>query len=165
MAAHTRAGSHQSRDLTVVEQQAQQLLESVARFRIKFLSLMNNALSRGHLNLPQYTALSVVVLSGPLAMGQLTQGLRVSTAAATNVVDKLVQMRMVARRRHERDRRVVLVEATTRGRRTVERVQQGVGEVLAGLLAQLSPRERRQLVAVHERLTELAWELPSEGKR
>jgi len=145
-----------------VQHQAGRLQEAMRLFSIRLLALMNNVLSHGQLNLPQYNALSAVALTGKMSMGELTEALCVSTAAATNVVDRLVQLRLVGRRRDVRDRRVVLVTPTAKGRRTVEQVKRDVGAVFSRLLEGLSPEERKQFVGVYERVTDLVWELPLE---
>ena len=149
---------------TEVEEQARRLQEAMRLFSIKLFSLMNNVLSHGQLNLPQYNALNAVVLHAPLSMGKLTEDLCVSTAAATNVVDRLVQLGLVERHRDDRDRRVVLVTPTAKGRRTVMGVQEDVGALFAGLLERLSPEQRRRFLEVYERMTSLVWEMPLEAK-
>jgi len=149
---------------TEVQEQARRLQEAMRLFSIKLFSLMNNVLSRGQLNLPQYNALKAVALHAPLSMGKLTEDLCVSTAAATNVVDRLVQLGLVERRRDERDRRVVLVTPTAKGRRTVRGVHQDVGALFVRLLERLSAEERREFLQVYERMTGLVWEMPLEVK-
>jgi len=156
---------HRGEGRRQVEQQARRLQETLRRLSIKLVSLMNNVLSRGQLNLPQYNALTTVAFDGPLSMGQLTEALCVSTAATTHIADRLVQMDLVKRSRQERDRRVVLVEATPKGRRTVEQIHREAGAIFSRLLEALSPAERKQLVNVYERLTNLVWELRLEERR
>ncbi|MDF1604555.1 MarR family transcriptional regulator [Nocardioides sp. YIM 152315] len=55
----------------------------------------------------------------PLGPGELARILRVSTAAATGLVDRLAQRGHVERRAHELDRRRTQVEVTTSGREEV----------------------------------------------
>jgi len=141
-----------------IADQAKRLVETARRFRIKIVSLMNNVLSRGRLNLPQYNALSTLVLRGPFNMSQLAEALCVSTAAATNVVDKLVQLGLVRRGRGEHDRRVVLVKPTAKGRRTVEAVERDVMRFFTRLLHSLSEEEREQFVTLYERLNSIVWD-------
>ena len=145
--------------------EAARLVEAMRRFAIRLNSLTNNVLSRGQLNLPQYNALSAIAPGSPLSMGRLTEALCVSMAAVTNLVDRLVELGLVRRGRDRRDRRVVLVEPTAKGRRTVEQVQRDVIALFSKLLEKLSPAEREQCVTVYERMTALVWELPLEMKR
>lgn len=142
--------------------QAGRLQEAMQLFSIKLFSLMNNALSRGQLNLPQYNALSAVVLNGQMTMGELTEALCVSTAGATNLVDRLVQLGLAERRRNPHDRRVVLVTPTAKGRRAAQRIRQDVVAIFQQLLEALSLQQRKLFVRVIERVAELVWQLPLE---
>ena len=161
-----RASSGGQRDARLpIQKRARRLLEAIRRFRIKLTSLMSNVLSRGQLNLPQYNALSAVVLYGPLNMSQLTKALCVSTAAATNVVDKLVQLGLVRRSRDQRDRRVVMVRTTRKGRRTVQALEGDVMAIFTRILGSLSDEESESFVAMYEQLTSLVWDLSLEAKR
>jgi len=153
-------GSKKAR--STVQEQARRLLENAARVRIKLTSLTNNVVSRGQLNLPQFNALSAVAMSGPLNMTQLTEALCVSTAAATNVMDKLVDLGLAKRGRHKSDRRVVLVEATPKGRRTVEVLERDFIAIFSHLLERLSEEEREAFVGIYERLNRILWDEPPE---
>ena len=162
--ARVTTGSGKAKEAeTIVQDQATRLQETMRLFSVKLFSLMNNVLSRGQLNLPQYNALSAVALNAPLSMGGLTEDLCVSTAAATNVVDRLVQLKLVQRFRDSRDRRVVLVKPTAKGRRTVAQVQQDIGTIFVGLLQRLTPEQRQQFLEVYEQVTSLVWETSLEG--
>jgi len=145
-----------------VQEQAKRLLENAARVRIKLTSLTNNVVSRGQLNIPQFNALSALAMSGPMNMTHLTEALYVSTAAATNVMDKLVDLGLAKRGRDESDRRVVLVEATAKGRRTVEVLERDFIAVFSHLLEHLSEEEREAFVGIYERLNQILWDEPPE---
>lgn len=140
-------------------EQVTRLVEAMRLFSVKLGSLTNNVLSRGQLNLPQYNALAAVNQGGRLTMGALTQALCLSTAATTHVVDRLVHLGLVSRRRSERDRRVVWVMPTTKGRQTVEQVKRDVEAIFGRLLGQMPPDDRLEFVEVYEQVTKLIWEL------
>jgi DNA-binding MarR family transcriptional regulator len=144
------------------EEQVARLVEAMRLFSVKLVSLMNNVVSRGQLNLPQYNALAALKRAGRLTMGDLTQALCSSTAATTHVVDRLVHLGLVHRRRNERDRRVVWVTPTTKGRQTVSQVKSDVEAVFIRLLQQIAPEDRLEFVDVYEQVTQLIWELPLE---
>jgi DNA-binding MarR family transcriptional regulator len=143
-------------------EQVTRLVEAMRLFSVKLGSLTNNVLSRGQLNLPQYNALAALNQGGRLTMGALTQALCLSTAATTHVVDRLVHLGLVSRRRSERDRRVVWVMPTTKGRQTVEQVKRDVEAIFSRLLGQMPPEDRLEFVEVYEQVTKLIWELPLE---
>lgn len=67
------------------------------------------------------SALSVVVFRGPLTIGELAQAEGVRSATMTGIVTGLEEQGLVRRRPDDRDRRAVLVEATSAGRRVITR--------------------------------------------
>jgi DNA-binding MarR family transcriptional regulator len=144
------------------EEQVTRLVEAMRLFSVKLGSLTNNVVSRGQLNLPQYNALAALNQGGRLTMGGLTQALCLSTAATTHVVDRLVHLGVVSRRRSERDRRVVWVMPTVKGRQIVEQVKRDVEAIFSRLLGQMPAEERLEFVEVYEQVTKLIWELPLE---
>jgi len=139
-------------------EQVTRLVEAMRLFSVKLVSLMNNVVSRGQLNLPQYNALAALNRGGRLTMGDLTQALCSSTAATTHVVDRLVHLGLVSRRRNERDRRVVWVMPTAKGRQTVDQVKRDVEAVFTRLLQQITPEDRLEFVDVYEQVTRLIWD-------
>lgn len=144
------------------DEQVTRLVEAMRLFSVKFGSLTNNVVSHGQLNLPQYNALAALNRGDRLTMGALAQALCLSTAATTHVVDRLVHLGLVSRRRSERDRRVVWVMPTTKGRETVEQVKRDVEAIFSRVLGQMPPEERLEFVEVYEQVTKLIWELPLE---
>jgi DNA-binding MarR family transcriptional regulator len=69
---------------------------------------------RGSLSLIHLHVLTILE-DGPLSMSHLAQGLDVSVASATGIVDRMEERKLVARRSHPDDRRVVIVQVTRRG--------------------------------------------------
>jgi DNA-binding MarR family transcriptional regulator len=144
------------------DEQVTRLVEAMRLFSVKLGSLTNNVVSHGQLNLPQYNALAALNQGGRLTMGALAQALCLSTAATTHVVDRLVHLGLVSRRRSERDRRVVWVMPTTKGRQTVEQVKHDVEAIFSRVLGQMPREDRLEFVEVYEQVTKLIWELPLE---
>ena len=66
------------------------------------------------------SALSVVVFGGPLTLGELAAAEQVRPPTMTRIVAGLEEAGLVARETDARDRRVVRVTATGRGRRLME---------------------------------------------
>ncbi|MEJ2816128.1 MarR family winged helix-turn-helix transcriptional regulator [Caulobacter sp. CCG-8] len=93
-------------------------------------------------NVTDMAALEQLLNNGPMTPGQLAGHLKVTTAAATQIVDRLERAGHVARERRAHDRRkvcIVPVEAS------VERAFAQLAPMLDGLdgvIAGLSPGER-----------------------
>lgn len=103
------------------------------------------------------SVLSVLAFGGPRTISQLASAERVSAPAITRIVTSLEELGLVQRTRDSRDRRVVTVTVTVRGRRLMERGRARRIEVLAERLRSTTPKELEALgaaTAVLERLLE-----------
>jgi DNA-binding MarR family transcriptional regulator len=94
---------------------------------------------------PRAAALSVLVFGGPMPIGQLATVEQVSAPAITKTVTALEAAGLARRERSSRDRRVVLVRATAKGRALLERGRAARVAAVAGLLTGLSATDLRTL--------------------
>ncbi len=74
----------------------------------------------GQLSYAQIELLSELFQRGPLPMGELAAAAGLSPAAASQMLDHLVDEGHVERARSESDRRVVVIKLTRNGRRRIE---------------------------------------------
>lgn len=116
--------------------------------RLKTISVMTRQVSRKigenlGVNVTDMAALEQLLSDGPMTPGQLAEHLKVSTAASTQIVDRLERAGHVARQRQDGDRRkicVVPLEAS------LDRAFEQLAPMLDGLdgvIAALSPAERQ----------------------
>lgn len=94
---------------------------------------------------PHASVLSVLVFGDAMPIGQLAALEQVSAPAITKTVTALERAGLVRRTRSERDRRVVLVAATARGRSRLERGRAARVRAVADLLDGLSAADLRTL--------------------
>ncbi len=92
--------------------------------------------------LMQFAVLSIVEQE-TLTVGQLASKEHVRSQTMTVVVDRLEEQGFVVRRRDDRDRRVVRVAITAKGRRYVARRHARSESYLRSLVATMSAEERR----------------------
>lgn len=115
--------------------------------RLKTISFLNREIGKKigetvGVNVTDMAAMELVLNSGSLTPGQLAERLKVTTAAATQIVDRLERAGHVARERKATDRRkifVVPVEAS------VARVFEQLAPMLEGLdkvIANVAPTDR-----------------------
>ena len=90
------------------------------------------------LTLLQLHFLKLVVLQGRHPVGHFTRLVAMSSPAATQCVDKLERLELVARSPSARDRRVTLLEATDLGRSLVDRYDRMEQQRLEAVLTALS---------------------------
>jgi DNA-binding MarR family transcriptional regulator len=80
-----------------------------------FLSFMHHS----NLSMPHLNILMQLYYHGPQSLLALRQTMLTSRAAATQLVDKLVQLKLVERTEDTRDRRVKMIHLTDAGRKLV----------------------------------------------
>lgn len=81
----------------------------------------------------------------PARASEVARAVGLSPAGATDVIDRLEQRRLVLRRAHPRDRRVVLVRLTLPGRRAYREARSSVRALLHELSGGITPQERQAL--------------------
>ena len=93
------------------------------------------------LSAPRLSALSVVVYRGPISVTELAKAEGVTAPTMTRLIQALVHAGLVEKRADSTDNRVVLVRATSDGRRTLEAARAKRLAALRALLAQLEPEQ------------------------
>lgn len=116
------------------------------------LALMNQA----GLSMAQMVGLHVLIFRGACSVSALAACLRLSPAATSHLVDRLVQAALVERTEDAVDRRSKRLAITEKGRALVQRVQEERARELSAVMSRLSPGVRRSFAEVLERvITEL----------
>ena len=107
---------------------------------------------------PAYGVLSLLetVPGRCLPMNDISRRTWVTAANVTGVVDTLQKKGFVLRRPHPRDRRVILVGLTPRGRQRLARILPRQFNFIRGLFAIFNERERNELLGFLERFREEA---------
>ena len=88
------------------------------------------------------SALSVLVFGGPRTLTELAHAEQVTTATMSRLVTAMEGEGLVRREPHEEDARAMRLHATAKARRILERGRARREEVLEGLFAPLTARER-----------------------
>jgi DNA-binding MarR family transcriptional regulator len=87
------------------------------------------------------SALSVLVFAGPKTVSELATMERVKVPTMSRLVSAMEDELLVRREPHGTDARAVVLHATAKGRRVLERARETRLSLLESLLAQASPRE------------------------
>ncbi|NQT46096.1 MAG: MarR family transcriptional regulator [Candidatus Omnitrophica bacterium] len=75
------------------------------------------------ISLPQILILEILLVKGKAIMSELANDLRISTAGTTGLADRMIAAGYLKRYRSKEDRRLVYVEMTAKGRRTIEDIR------------------------------------------
>jgi len=114
------------------------------------------------LSMPQFSLMMQMYHRGACGMSGISERFEITPAAASQLVDKLVQSGLIVRDEDPNDRRAKLLDLTSRGRKLVE---QGIEERyrwIDELGEKLTPEERAQIGEALELLTRAAQELEAQ---
>jgi DNA-binding MarR family transcriptional regulator len=107
------------------------------------------------LSVPQFRALCLVDRCPTACLGALAEHLGSSGPSASRLVSGLVRKGFITRSTCDDDRRQIALVLTQRGRNALAVARQAAMEALAGELAQLDQRQRRNLLRAMNDLTEI----------
>src|SRR5215216_802541 len=114
------------------------------------------------LSMPQFSVLMQLHYRGACGMSKVSEGFDITPAAASQLVDKLVQSGFVQRVEDPNDRRAKLLSLTTKGQ---ELIQQGIEERyrwVEEVATKLSAEERAQVSEALNIMTRAAQEMELE---
>ena len=114
------------------------------------------------LSMPQFSVLMQLHYRGACGMSKVSEGFDITPAAASQLVDKLVQSGLIQRVEDPHDRRAKLLNLTDKGS---DLIQQGIEERyrwVDELAGKLTAEERSQISDALNIMTRAAQELESE---
>jgi DNA-binding MarR family transcriptional regulator len=106
------------------------------------------ALAPWHVTPSQARALSVLTRHGPIRLGSLSEYLRIVPRSVTEVVDTLVEARLVERRPDPDDRRAILVALTSHGAEVAAKIRAARAAEAEGFFAGLDEADRTCLARI-----------------
>jgi DNA-binding MarR family transcriptional regulator len=101
-------------------------------------------LSHNNLTRTQFTMTKILAVSAPRTISSMAEILRISRAAASKNIDKLVRLRLVSRRVIKSDRRTTEVFLTERGKELVQHYEDVRMQKQQAALTIFDPEEREQ---------------------
>lgn len=110
----------------------------------------------------QFAVLEALLHLGPMCQHALAEKLLRSGGNMTLVVDNLQKQGWVKRVRQEKDRRMVEIHLTPKGRRLITRIFPVHAKVIAQVMGELTPAEQEDLRRIARKLGRGAEELCAE---
>ncbi|QGP92143.1 MarR family protein [Neomoorella glycerini] len=116
---------------------------------------VSHPVRKGKITPEQYWLLKRLKHGGPLNIGELAEGLGITSSSATTATKRLAKMGLVRRVRQKEDERVVTVELTSAGLEMLEQWASEQRAALASLLMPLTLEERILLLKLIRKVNPL----------
>lgn len=94
---------------------------------------------------PQVTVLKLLEGVGDLSLSELSDRIQARNSTITGIVDRMQRDGLVVRRRSDRDRRVIEIVLTPRGKTLAKAIPVQPMQMFASALRSLSPEDREAL--------------------
>ena len=128
-----------------IPQDSQIVADEIHSAAIHLLRKLRREDSQSGLNSPRLSALSVVVLVGPVTLGDLAAAEQVRPPTMTRIVDALAELGFVTKRKNAKDGRSTIITATPAGRNLLMRGRERRVRALATQIDKLNAEQRATL--------------------
>ena len=112
----------------------------------------NDYLARGMITLPQFWTLDYLNKTGVSTMTDLARYLKISRAAATGLVDRMLTQGFIMRKKTLGDRSVVRIAVTAKGRAIIENIHRQKHKSLERIFSKISSRDRAEYIRILEQV-------------
>lgn len=109
--------------------------------RLKGREILNDF----NITIPQFSALQILIYNGELTIGELSQKMALACSTITDLVDRMEKNQLVARKKDEKDKRVVRIEVLPKGHDIVKKVLEKRVKFLDSKMVDLTDEEKVSL--------------------
>ncbi len=134
---------------------ADKLNEIMPQLAKEFFRKQFHELHKVKITLPQLFILDFLLREGEAKMTDLSNFVRVTTAAMTGVVDRLVKYGYVQRVYDASDRRIIKIRPTAKGNELVKKINQQKRRMIIDTFGMISQQEREQYLKILLRIQEI----------
>lgn len=121
----------------------------------EFVKRQAKELYKGKITLQQFLILNILYKEGELTMTALAKYMDVTTAAMTGVVNRLVREVYASRSHNPKDRRIIGIKLTSKGKRLVEKIIRKRRHMIVELFGQVRANEREIYLKVLMRIKDI----------
>lgn len=141
--------------LLPLDQFAERVNQVIPVLMRKVFNKQGNELYKGKITMPQFIILCYLEKHGAAMMSELAHAMEVTTAAMTGNIARLVKAGYAARRYDPKDRRIVRVQLTPKGEKSVRRINDGRRQVIVDIFGKISGHERENYLKILEHIHEI----------
>lgn len=143
-----------------IKEFASKVIELFPQIIRGFKQYENNYLTRGQITLPQFWALGYLGGNGKSKMNNLAKHLKISPAATTGLIDRLIAQKLVIRTADSGDRRIVWIELTAKGRGIIKSINKQKTETLIKVFGKIHPKDREHYLNILQQVVKITASLP-----
>ena len=138
-----------------IEERSKKLYNYVTTFKGEILRLQFSFLESniGSLNLKDLSVLMLIGRIGSCNMNCIAENLSLALSTTTSIVDRMVRNKLVKRARTEKDRRIVLVSLTEKGREIDSLIYTKAIHFYNLMLSRLTVEEQKSLLHIFKKMT------------
>lgn len=114
----------------------------------EFARRQANELYKGKITLPQFLILDFLNRQGECQMAHLANFMHVTTAAMTGLVERLVRDAYAVRVDDTKDRRIIKVQLTHKGKELVKRINQQRQRMIIKIFGSISEADRQDYLRI-----------------
>ncbi len=138
-----------------IERFGEKMVELLPQMLRGFARRESNYLSRGKITIPQLSVLELLSRERNCPMNRVAEVLNVTRPAATGLLDRLIAQGLAARYGDRKDRRVIRVNLTPKGRRILANIWNEKKRMIISVFGQLSPARREQYLGTLEHVVRI----------
>lgn len=105
-----------------------------------------------NISLPHLYLLGFIQSRKSCIVSEIAQYLKITLSGVTSLLNKLVSMKLVTRKRSEEDRRIVIVELTEEGRKILELRNKNIREIFTRFFKDMDKEEVAIFFSVLEKI-------------
>ena len=106
----------------------------------------------GKITIPQMFILEILNRKGERIMSELAQALSITTSAVTGLIDRMIKAGFVTRTRGIKDRRLVKIKITKKGKTLIENILSQRRQMLRDVFGKLEKVERERYLEILEKV-------------
>ena len=113
-----------------------------------FARRQNNDVFKGKITLPQLLILELLSHQGASKMTDLAKFMKVTTAASTGIVQRLVRLAYVQREYDSKDRRIIRIKLSVKGTEVLKKINQQRTQSVTKIFSQISQDDRGEYLRI-----------------
>ena len=127
---------------------AQKMNQIMPEIMKGFMRRQNNEIYKGKITLPQLLILELLSRQGASKMTDLAKYMKVTTAASTGIVERLVRQGYVQRAYDRNDRRIVKIQLNAKGTELLKKIIHQRTQSVTKIFGQISEDDRAEYLRI-----------------